>query len=265
MVAQYERGDIKRSMCRVPGSGYGRPRITITCDLGKVSSIAASVRVPRNLPPTLSGSTTQPDGDGNHTTTTTTSTSTATKRPLPQENSEDSQSSSPPPPPPPPHPHPHPSPSPSPPQPPPPSPPSPAKKPRLNAVMTPIPMVFLPANTTAVYMVKQEVLPPQHVHGQQSTPYGILYQWNTVVPASFVIETQWINEMEALRKAHKELQEKYLRLRKILTNKDLVAWLTERITQQQPESVQERQVRPRRQAAKTADLNRKELIKQDLL
>ena len=156
----------------------------------------------------------------------------------------------------------------------PPPPPPPAKKPRLNAVITPIPMVFLPANTTAMYMVKQEVLPPQHVHGQQSTPYGILHQWNTVEPASLAIETQWIHKMEALRKEHKTLQEKYLRLQKILTNKDLLALLMERTTppqQQQrtaepePESVQEREIRPRRQAAKTADLNRKELIMQNLL
>ena len=53
MVAPHNTGDLVRSLVRVPGSGTEKSAGSECLDLSKVSSLAASVRVPQTLPPAL--------------------------------------------------------------------------------------------------------------------------------------------------------------------------------------------------------------------
>ena len=53
MVAPHNTGDLVRSLVRVPGSGTEKSAGSECLDLSKVSSLAASVRVPQTLPPVL--------------------------------------------------------------------------------------------------------------------------------------------------------------------------------------------------------------------
>ncbi|XP_068209794.1 uncharacterized protein [Palaemon carinicauda] len=53
MVAPHDTGDLVRSLVRVPGSGSNRAAGSECLDLGRASSLAASVPVPTALPPAL--------------------------------------------------------------------------------------------------------------------------------------------------------------------------------------------------------------------
>lgn len=53
MVAPHDTGDLVRSLVRVPGSGSNRSAGSECLDLGRASSLAASVPVPTTLPPAL--------------------------------------------------------------------------------------------------------------------------------------------------------------------------------------------------------------------
>lgn len=53
MAPPYSAGILARSLVRVTGSGRGNPQDSVLCDLSRVSSLAASVPMPRNLPPAL--------------------------------------------------------------------------------------------------------------------------------------------------------------------------------------------------------------------
>ncbi|XP_066948203.1 uncharacterized protein [Macrobrachium rosenbergii] len=53
MVAPHDTGDLVRSLVRVPGSGSNRAAGSECLDLGRASSLAASVPVPTTLPPAL--------------------------------------------------------------------------------------------------------------------------------------------------------------------------------------------------------------------
>ena len=53
MVAPHNTGDLIRSLIRVPGSGLDKTAGSEFLDLGRTSSLAARVPVPRTLPPAL--------------------------------------------------------------------------------------------------------------------------------------------------------------------------------------------------------------------
>lgn len=53
MVAPHDTGDLVRSLVRVPGSGSNRAAGSECLDLGRASSLAASVPVPTTLPAAL--------------------------------------------------------------------------------------------------------------------------------------------------------------------------------------------------------------------
>ena len=56
MVAGHVQGDLIRSLVRIPGSGWDTLMISVTLDLGKMSDLAATIRVPSQLPQALIGS-----------------------------------------------------------------------------------------------------------------------------------------------------------------------------------------------------------------
>ena len=53
MVVPYDSGDLVRSLVRVPGSGFDKNAGSKSLDLSKVSSLAAMVYVPSELPSAL--------------------------------------------------------------------------------------------------------------------------------------------------------------------------------------------------------------------
>lgn len=55
MVAPHDTGDLVRSLVRVPGSGYNRTAGSVCFDLGRTSTLAATVPVSPVLPPALTG------------------------------------------------------------------------------------------------------------------------------------------------------------------------------------------------------------------
>ena len=50
MVAPHQVGDLVRSFVRVPGSGSEKSAKPTFCDLGRASTLAATVLIPQNLP-----------------------------------------------------------------------------------------------------------------------------------------------------------------------------------------------------------------------
>ena len=50
MVAPHQVGNLKRAFVRVPNSGPGKTAKPTICDLSKVSTLAATISVPQNLP-----------------------------------------------------------------------------------------------------------------------------------------------------------------------------------------------------------------------
>ena len=60
MVAPHHFGDFVRSFVRVPGSGSEKSAKPAFCDLARVSTLAATISAPQNLPPATNALTQYP-------------------------------------------------------------------------------------------------------------------------------------------------------------------------------------------------------------
>ena len=87
MVVPHCTGDLVRSFVRVPSSGIEKSAKPVFCDLGRTSTLAATISVPQNLPPATNVLTQTPSVTPNPN-------GQQRKRPRPEEKENSTDSSS---------------------------------------------------------------------------------------------------------------------------------------------------------------------------